>query len=318
MSSIPAAREFFFSPIVLDDGAWTAREKEFFRSIRLKNGTFKTTHAHRLDDVNEVANTVLPARRPLEMMDVAASSGIATLEWIDCLREAGVEFRMTAGDVCVQAFLLSFGRGAHVLVDATGYPLQFDLFGRVIPYPPRRRLALTSPPLFLGAHLLRWLVPVFFAVSFRRRVTHDSGTAMHRIGVECRATSLVSPRLRACDELTIVEDDLLEPGSFASRFDVIRAANILNRSYFGEGTLRVMIENLRARLRRSGVLIVCRTHDDGSNHGTLFRLGDEGAFEVVRRIGNGSEIESLVATPRGSCMAPPTASGAERAADSVV
>jgi hypothetical protein len=46
-------------------------------------------------------------------------------------------------------------------------------------------------------------------------------------------------------------------------------------------------------LRPDGLLIVCRTVSDGTNHGTVFRSGN-GSFEVVARIGSGSEIEDLV------------------------
>ena len=297
MSSIPTANQFFFPPTALDNETWAAREREFFRSIRLKNGTYKTTHAHRLDELNEVVNALLPNHRRLEIMDVAASSGIATLEWMESLREAGVQFKMTAGDLCVRGFLLSFGSWANVLVDASGYPMQFDFFGKAIPSPPRRRLALTSPVLFLSVHLLRWIVPGVFALGFRRELAHSNSPALRRFGLDCRPTSLVSPRLREQDSLIIVEDDLLRPGAFANRFDVIRAANILNRSYFGEQTLRTMIENLRRRLRPSGVLIVCRTHDDGSNHGTVVRLSHDAVFEIVGRVGDGSEIENLLTIP---------------------
>jgi len=126
-NAIPTAKEFFFSDDAFDADALAAREKAFFRSIRLKNGTFKTTYAHRLDTLNEIVTPVLPRDRPLEIMDVAVSSGVATLEWMESLQRASIDFRMTAGDLCVRAFLLSFGRLLNVLVDRGGYPMQFDV-----------------------------------------------------------------------------------------------------------------------------------------------------------------------------------------------
>ena len=292
--AIPTAKEFFFTRAILEDEALASRERAFFRSIRLKNGTYKTTYAHRLDNLNDIVNSVLPVDRPLEIMDAAASSGVATLEWMESLQNAGVEFKMTAGDLCVRAFLLSFGRFLNVLVDDTGYPLQFDIRGKAIPYPPRRRLSLLNPPLFIGVHTVRWALPPFFARMFKRRIVDGDRTPLLRYGVACRETLLISPRLAEQPSLTVLDDDLLSAGSFASQFHVIRAANVLNRTYFSDETLRVMLANLRARLRRQGLLVVCRTHDDGFNHGTVFRLTDTDGFEVVRRIGDGSEVESLI------------------------
>jgi hypothetical protein len=292
--AVPTAKEFFFSPTTLDAEACAAREKAFFASIRLKNGTYKTTYPHRLDDLNEIINARLPAHRPLEIMDVAASSGVATLEWMDSLSGAGIDFRMTAGDLCVRAFLLSFGRFLNVLVDDTGYPLQFDLFGRAIAYPPGPRLAARFPPLYVGIRTFRWVLPMAFAAVSKQLVGEPEGASARRLGVSCRRAALVSPRLFDRKSLTILDDNLLRAGSFENRFHVIRAANILNRSYFSNETLLVMVANLRTRLRRLGLLVVCRTHDDGINHGTLFRLNPANEFEVVSRIGDGSEIEHLV------------------------
>ena len=293
MTAIPTAKEFFFSRPTLDDEACLARERAFFRSIRLKNGTYKTTYSHRLDTLNEVVNTVLPAQQPLEIMDVAASSGVATLEWMDSLQRAGIDFRMTAGDLCVRAFLLSFGRFLNVLVDSTGYPLQFDILGKAIPYPPRRRLAVHVPPVFVGVHLLRWMLPPLFAALFKP-LPNDGEGRSRRFGIGCRPTALISPRLLHRRSITILDDDLLAARSFENQFHVIRAANVLNRTYFSDETLRAMVANLRARLRRPGMLIVCRTNDEDVNHGTVFSLSGTARFEVVCRIGDGSEIEELV------------------------
>jgi len=282
--AIPTAKEFLFARATVEDEVFASRERAFFRSIRLKNGTYKTTYAHRLDNLNEIVNTVLPADRPLEIMDAAASSGIATLEWMDSLQRGGVVFRMTAGDLCVRAFLLSFGRSLNVLVDDTGYPLQFDIRGRAIPY----------PPLFIGVHAFRWVLPPLFGRLLKRRIVDGDPASLRPSGIGCRETLLITPRLARQPSLTMLDDDLLSTGSFANRFHVIRAANVLNKSYFSEETLRVMIANLRARLRRHGLLVVCRTHDDGANHGTVFRLAGGDRFQVVCRLGDGSEVESLV------------------------
>lgn len=295
---IPTAREFFFSDAPLDTEAWAAREKAFFRSIRLKNGTFKTTYAHRLDSLNEIVSPLLSRDHPLEIMDVAVSSGIATLEWMESLRAADIDFRMTAGDLCVRAFLLSFGSLLNVLVDRGGYPMQFDLAGRAIPYPPPRRMAVLLP-LFVGLHALRWILPSIFAATFKRSAVDGQARYLRRLGVSCQHADLVSPRLRQQQSLTILDDDLLATGAYENRFHVIRAANVLNRSYFTEENLGAMIDNLRRRLRPGGMLIICRTHEDGTNHGTVYRLNAQNAFDAVVSIGHGSEVDPLVRQRRG-------------------
>ena len=278
---IPTAHELFLSRAPLDATAREERERAFFRAITIRNGTHKTTYARRLDSVNAMVNDLLPRERLLEIMDVGVSSGITTLEWVDALAQAGINFRMTAGDVCIFAWLVSFGSRLRVLVDQSGHPLQFDLFGRGIPYPLGLRRSFLCPPVLLLTHVCRRLLPVLMPW-LRERAT---------------PIALVSPEL-AKRGVRIVEDDLLAPGAFAAQFDVVRAANVLNRSYFDEDALALMCVNLRARLRREGLLIVCSTDERGVNHGTAFRANAAGELEVAARIGEGSAVEQLVLEAR--------------------
>jgi hypothetical protein len=120
--------------------------------------------------------------------------------------------------------------------------------------------------------------------------------------------ALVVPELLADPAIELVEDDLLAPSAdrFAGRFDAVRAANLLNRGYFDDEALRRMLARLAARLEPQGLLAVCRTEEDGTNHATVFRRGEEGLMPLAR-LGRGSEVEELafhlnpeVMTPSGS------------------
>ena len=86
------------------------------------------------------------------------------------------------------------------------------------------------------------------------------------------------------------------PTQYLRRFDVIRAANILNRCYFNRDQLRCAVANLKERLSGPGSrLIVNRTlTEDGSNHATMFRLTEARHFDAEVRLGQGSEIEDVV------------------------
>src|SRR5215212_2191501 len=147
LENVPTLREVLLPDEPRDEKSQEELEVRFFYSIKLKNGIRKYTYPGRLDDLNDLVNRLLPPHRPLKVMDVAVSSGVNTLEWIDALRRAGVDCHMVAGDLNVNAFLVSVGKRLHVLVDGAGYPLQFDIFGRAVQNPPgRRKLALYFLP----------------------------------------------------------------------------------------------------------------------------------------------------------------------------
>jgi phosphosulfolactate synthase (CoM biosynthesis protein A) len=77
------------------------------------------------------------------------------------------------------------------------------------------------------------------------------------------------------------------------RYDMIRAANILNLDYFSDEFLAAALQSLGECLDAGGMLCVVRTRSDGSNHGSLFEKAENG-FNAVQRIGDGSEIEHIV------------------------
>ena len=86
----PTASEFAFAKLDLE------AERAFFRRIVLSNGCFKSTGPHRMDDLNAF---VLPYLTPLDdwplnIMDVAASSGISTQEWYEQLSNEGIDARV--------------------------------------------------------------------------------------------------------------------------------------------------------------------------------------------------------------------------------
>jgi hypothetical protein len=287
---VPTAREMYLTASTpSDDATQDALESKFFEWIKLRNGTYKYTYSRRLDDLNELVQELLPPARPLKIMDVAVSSGVSTFEWTESLERAGIEHHMTAGDLTVNTFLLSVGKRLNVLVDNEGRPLQYDVFGRVSPHPPGGRYrARYLLPLTLLKTALSKLFPRLRAACL------ESGARASSLGVSCHPIQLVSPRLKTTSHLDVIEDDILSNTGLDKRFHVLRAANILNKIYFDEQTLRKMLLSLRRRLMTGGLFIVCRTNERNQNNGTVFELNEGGRFETLARIGEGSEIEGLV------------------------
>jgi hypothetical protein len=286
-ATVPTAFELYFTDQErLDERERAAREDLFFHSIRLRNGTHKSTAHRRLDDLNTFLMGLLPPQRPLDIMDVAVSSGVSTAEWVLALERAGFECRMLAGDAVVNACLVSIG-SLRALADKTGHLLQLDVGGRAIRMPPpRRRDRIRYAPLIA---LMKAATRLF---DLRSR---PGSPTQYRFGASCRPLTLMSPSVSRLPQVRTVEDDiLLDTGGYARRFHVLRAANILNLAYFDVATLERMLANLRARLLPGGLLIVCRTDAAGVNNATVFTLEADGRFTATARLNAGSEIADVV------------------------
>jgi len=256
------------------------REAAFFASLRLSNGTFKTTGDHRMDDLNAfvIDHWKKASVFPAEIMDVGASSGISTVECSDMLKRAGFDAQITATDLTLWANRLRLAPGLTVLEDDQANPLQYVLCGIAL-RPWHRRLDYIT-----GYGVVSGMVGIV-AKTLRNRATISS------------RVPLVSQRALNRSDISWAEDNVLMPSqeSFVGRFDAIRAANILNLGYFSTAQIRTGIQNLKRRLRGPGThLLVNRTVSDGSNHATLFRLTSTGRFEANAAFGQGSEIADIV------------------------
>ncbi len=126
---IPTANQMYFGDLPDEPAHVEALELVFFKSVGLPNGTWKTTSHRRLDDLNALVLQHLPERRPLDVMDVACSSAVSSVEWLESLQQAGVDCRMVAGDASVNAFVLSIGKNLHALVDRHGRTMQYEIGG---------------------------------------------------------------------------------------------------------------------------------------------------------------------------------------------
>lgn len=279
---IVAATEFFSRPA---EALPQQVEDAFFSSIKNPNNTFKCTWGGRFGALDGRLVEAVKARGldVREVLDVGVSSGTTTLDLCDAFARERYRPRITGTDYAIHAWIVPLGKRCAALLNPEGQLLQVDLFGRSI-QPWRRRLDYLTG---------MWLVRPILS-----RIVGGLAVRRLRQGVGVRKVELVSPRVRNHGLITIVEDDVLTPrDGFGRRFDLVRAANVLNENYFAEADLRKAVDNLRSYLKGPGsLLFIVRTRMSGDHHGTLFAMSDSGALEVVERIGAGSEIEKLLTT----------------------
>ena len=190
-----------------------ALEKLFFTSLRMPNGAYKTTVGGRLRDLDERIVELLGARTGVRLLDVGVSSGVTTLDLIERLEAAGMACEAVAADLSVRARLFGAPLGVDVLTDLEGRTLQ--LAG---PWGARGRPSRDGAA---GA--------AFEALGRLLRLAAGPG----------RDLKLATPRLEGRQDVEIVEQDVFaERPGWTGAFDLVRAANLLNLSYFPPERIR--------------------------------------------------------------------------------
>lgn len=260
-------------------------EAEFFGWLKMRNATFKTTCTARFSELDPEIAAILAQHMtgPVEVLDLAVSAGTSTVELTEALTGAGLQPRVTATDLYLEGRLIDLPLGLTVLTDRSGWPLQYQIGNRAIrPWVRRLDVLTLTAPLRLGAARL-------MARHLARAVQRGEG----------RRVMLASRAIENCPAIELIEDDILQPrAGFAGRFDLVRAANILNRTYFAEPLLKRAVGNLRSYMKGPGAfLLVTRTDEQTArNDATLFRMTEDGGIEDFQSFGKGSEIKDLVLT----------------------
>lgn len=258
-----------------------ALEAALFGRLKMRNGTFKRTAPRRFVEVEEALAPAIAARADSvrEVLDIGVSTGITTLELADWLADTGAAARITATDLFIGAHVVTLAPGVTALVDAGGFPLEYAVAGRPVRAWVRRLDYAT------GAAVPRLLA---------RRWAGRRAARLIADG-DSRPLKMVSPRLLARPDIDVLDDDITATNPrFARRFDLVRAANVLNRTTLSEAALAEALRNVRRYVRGLGaLLLITRTGEAGDNAATLFELGTRG-FTVIERVGSGSEIEDLV------------------------
>ncbi len=254
-------------------------EHDSFSYFRLYNKTFRTTETNRLDDINVLANEYIPETRPLQILDLAISSGITSIEWKDMLDEAGINNNYLATDATIYGTRAELGSVTFLfeeIVDKNRqYLLQVDLFGYAFP----------------NASGSRWRNAVCRIISWITRPFIIKGSKVYIIDPAVRKKS-ESDNTFSLEQINLFE---LSKKISAPSFNVVRATNILNKAYFDDDKINIALSGIKDVMVQNGLFIVARTHMNGSNHGAYYQLIDN-VFQCVGTIGEGSEIHNLISS----------------------
>ena len=266
------------------------RFEEISDSLRIPNGTTRTTFRHRMVDVDEVALRLMRQEyRPekeLIVQDRAASNCLTSTEWAVQILAAFPRAHFEASDRLLYLFRISLPGGRTYFVEPGGQPLQYVESPFVVSLYPREPYRF--PLNHFVAALAKWS---FRRLSLSENLADSAENKKYRIDKiscvhpEARFLIQKDPRFIVCERSVFQRT----PG-----LDVLRTMNILNLATFPRKQLVDGIQVASESLKPGGLWIIGRTLEKSqTNHVTFFRRTDK-KWEVLERIGDGSEIEELV------------------------
>ena len=261
-------------------------------NFRTSDATTRTTFRRRLLDVDTATLELLQQWHPqdaeLVVQDRAASNCLTSAEFAEHLFQAFPYATLEASDRLLYVLRISLASGKAYIIEPDGEPLQYICPPFVVflnsrkPYrcPLRRLIAARGTKSFQQLGLPQRCSE--YRVD-RISCVHPEAESL------CKSDSRFQICLRSVFECS--------PG-----LDVLRTTNILNKAYFPIQRLTEGAKAAFQSLKPGGLWIVGRTSENQTNHVTFFRRTEK-KWEVMARIGEGSEIEKLVAELTGQWTA---------------
>jgi hypothetical protein len=261
-----------------------ARFEDISLSFRTSNGTTRMTFRQRMLDVDTTTLELLqqwyPRDAELIVQDRAASNCLTSAELAEHLFQAFPHATLEASDRLLYLLRISVARGKAYIIEPDGEPLQYIWHPFVVFL--NSRTPYRCP--------VRRLIAALGEKSFRQLGLPQRCSAYRIDRISCIHPEAESLRKRD-SRFQIYTRSVFahSPG-----LDVLRTANILNKTYFPTQRLVEGANAAFQSLKPGGLWIVGRTLENRTNHVTFFRRTDK-KWEVTARIGMGSEIEQLVA-----------------------
>ncbi len=292
-----------WSALHADPERWGGPCRAAFNRMRMGNGVYKYTAPHRFDDIMpalmDVLRRELGAQDPLHVHDLGVSDGTTSFELHAELARHWKRIRFVMSDFFDSLYVVRFEDSPWTcILDATLAPIQY-VSRRFVLTPQRRpgwrlpfnRLLLRSVERALGPRATDAAKRSDLAVEPPKS---PPGVRIERVRM---VTKACADLLARDSNVTFIRHDVLTP--IAGKFHLVRAMNVLNRSYFDAAQLALAISHAREALHDGGVLVVgrCIDEQDGRSATTVYRKSG-GKLEFITRFHEGSELESLIGAMR--------------------
>jgi SAM-dependent methyltransferase len=265
-------------------------QEAMLRGFCLRNGVSKHTHSRRFDEFDRLSFAAIDAHFPagpnLRVHDIAVSDGRTCSGLYNHLNDRygeGLDF--LASDPARYLYILKRAHSANrLIIDDRQQVLQ-------IITPPFVFLVVRPESLKLYPlnHLLRHLVTALYARPLlKAHNARSPGIELAQMDLLCQECRTY---IREQRNFRFESYDVLAGSN--ELFDIIRAMNILNPSYFSKEQLQRAVKNILQSLREGGLFVTGSNAGAGTVvNGAIYKKTQNGMARIEVS-GNGSTVERL-------------------------
>ena len=261
------------------------------RVFHLSNGVSKHTHIRRFDEFDRLSfhaiDAHFPAGQTIRVHDIAVSDGRSCSGLYNHLnRRFGERLNFLASDPARYLFVLKRERSARrLIIDDQQHLLQIVTppFVFLVVRPENWRFYPLN-------HLLRHVATAFYARPLLKDLnSHAPGIELTKLDLLCQECRSY---IREQHNFHFESYDIFTGSN--QLFDIIRAMNVLNHSYFSKEQLQIALKNILQSLREGGLFITGSNAGAGSVvNGAIYKKTQTGMARIEVS-GEGSRVDELI------------------------
>lgn len=283
--------------LLLDIEKLSIDKKEKYKEIIMETfafstGAYRKTHKNRFPDFDQEAvkliSTILPKNKLCKIHDVAVSDGRTSIDFFLQLKKIynNLEFTATDRDNSALAYK---GKANRIIVkDADGKKLQTIIPPFVINFHTPKMAKLYKLKLAVK-YPIELLLKTVLKINFFEKILIDPERDGKRIYFWDKKVLDFSKENK---NFMIRQYDILQK-PFA-KFNVIRAMNVINKTYFSPKEASAIYKNFLDSLNEQGLLITGSNKNAGSNiNGDVFQKQNDGTFISLKKFNAGSPYREI-------------------------
>lgn len=267
-------------------------EEAIMRRFTLANGSYRRTHGYRFEEFD--ADTLRQIKKffspddLLRIHDVAVSDGRTACDFFQKIKRTfkKISYHATDKDTFVRIIRSRRNPKNRIVKDEEGNILQIIWPPFVFNIPKKENLVLYPINRFV----------LFLLLKNPQRLVKWLGlenTKEEKINIFSHRAERLQ---REEPSFSLGAYDLAN--KMPAKYDIIRAMNVINKSYFTENEAAIIINNLKEGLKDPGILLVGSNKNAGSPvDGNIF-LKKKGRINILSQSGNGAPYKELFLAPQ--------------------
>ncbi|MDD5528248.1 MAG: hypothetical protein PHO56_04765 [Patescibacteria group bacterium] len=278
-----------------------ALAQEMVLNFAFSDGSYKKTHAQRFEDFDEKIIAYLEKNldhdKKYKISDLAVSDGRTSLDLFLKLEKIFPAIDFTASDknMFVEVFYDIKDKAKKIVKDENGKILQIILPPFVLNiYSPKRawRFKIKKTLLYPVNFILTWLLLIPLFRNFFIKIKGDEKQKITLM--QNKVLDLAKSR----SNFRVESHDLFQKSS--DEFDIIRAMNVLNFSYFSPDEVKKITANIFSSLKDGGLFIVGSNKSAGSEVNGDLIIKRNGQMESLMKFGTGAPFREIIISTRAA------------------